>query len=93
MSIFVVVQQNATGPAGTLASKITETRLPSYPLSVGVWLIAYRGTAQDLCGVLGIQPDATHGTAVVTEVSSYYGRANPAIWTWIKTNWEGQPLG
>lgn len=93
MSIFVIVQQNASGPSGTLAAKIASVGHPSYPLSVGVWLMAFRGTAMDLCSELGISPNAEFGTAVVTEVSSYYGRANPAIWTWIKSNWEGAPLG
>lgn len=93
MSIFVVVAQSEEGPAGTLAAKVAQSGLPSYPLQDDVWLLSYRGTAQDLCSTLGIYPDGANGTAVVIEVGSYYGRANPAIWTWMKTNWEGTPLG
>lgn len=89
MSIFVVIAQNEKGPAGTLSAKVAASGLPSYPLQSDVWLVSSRSTAQELCSTLGIYPEGTYGTAVVTEVGSYYGRANPAIWTWLKANWEG----
>jgi hypothetical protein len=92
MSIFVVVQQNASGPKGSLAEAITSTGLPSYQLRDGVWLLSNEGTARETSEKIGIAEGET-GTAVVAEVGSYFGRANPAIWTWIKKNWGGQPLG
>jgi hypothetical protein len=92
MSIFVVIQQNKSGPKGVLADMIVSTAIPSYQLLEGVWLVANEGTARDVCEKLGIA-EAETGTAVVTEVGSYFGRANPAIWTWMKANWGGQPLG
>lgn len=90
MSIFVVVQQNVSGPAGTLAARIND--VPHYQLAPGVWLVAHIGTARDVCERLGIA-DGQTGTGVVTEVASYFGRANPAIWSWIKQNWEGGEVG
>lgn len=93
MSIFVIIAQNEQGPEGSLATKIATSRLPTYPLQSDVWLVAYRGTAVELCTTLGIFPEGGFGTAVVTEVGSYYGRANPAVWSWLKSNWEGAPLG
>jgi hypothetical protein len=89
MSIFVVVQQNKSGPKGSLADMIGSIGMPHYALSEGVWLVANDGTARDTCEKLGIAEGET-GTAVVTEVGSYFGRANPAIWSWIKANWGGQ---
>ena len=92
MSIFVVVQQNASGPDGTLADAIKVSAMPQYKLSDGVWLVSNSGTAKDTSEKLGI-PKGLSGTGVVTEVGSYYGRANPAIWSWIKQNWEGEAVG
>ena len=92
MSIFVVVQQNPAGPNGSLADMIVSTGLAHYKLQEGVWLVSNEGTARETCEKLGIV-DGKTGTAVVTEVGSYFGRANPAIWTWIKKNWGGQPIG
>lgn len=92
MSIFVVIQQTPTGPSGSLVGAIHASGLPKYPLQDDVWLLSRVGTARDLCVALGIE-GGENGTAVVTEVASYFGRANPAIWSWIKTNWEGEPLG
>jgi len=53
-----------------------------------------------VCRKLGLvksidEPDADPilGSAVVIEAASYFGRANPAIWSWIKTHWEGVEVG
>lgn len=92
MSIFVVIQQNSSGPGGSLAQRIATIGTPHYKLADGVWLVSNAGTARDTSEKLGIAEGET-GTAVVTEVASYFGRANPAIWSWIKQNWEGKPLG
>lgn len=93
MSIFAVIQQNARGEAGTLEVAVRTSGHPSYPVQADVWLIMFPGTAQALCDELGITPEGSNGTAVVLEVSSYYGRANPAIWSWLKQNWQGTLLG
>jgi hypothetical protein len=92
MSIFVVVQQDAAGPEGTLAHEVAKGIMPHYPLANGVWLVSASGSARDVSDTLGITGGAK-GSGVVTEVASYYGRANPAIWSWIKQNWEGGPIG
>ena len=92
MSIFVIVQQNASGPDGTLVSAIDDSGMPKFKLADGVWLVSNLGTARDTADKLGITGGA-RGTGVVTEVASYFGRANPAIWSWIKQNWENKSLG
>lgn len=92
MSIFVVVQQNASGPEGTLAQEVAKSGMPTHKLADGVWLVSYSGSAREAADKLGIS-GGKKGTAVVTEVASYFGRANPAIWSWIKKNWEGKALG
>ncbi|MFL6844247.1 MAG: hypothetical protein ACJ8ER_05130 [Allosphingosinicella sp.] len=92
MSIFVVVQQNPSGPSGTLANALTGSAMPNYKLADGVWLVSSAGTAKDISEKIGIAEGA-NGTGVVTEVASYFGRANPAIWSWIKQNWEGNAVG
>ena len=93
MTIFAVINQPGTG-ATPLATAI-RANFPSatYELGDGAWLIATSGTAQTLAERLKIVPNGESGSAVVLEVGSYYGRANPAIWTWMKTNWETAPNG
>jgi len=92
MSIFAIIQQNPAGPSGRLADAIERDGNPSYALSEEVWLYSLPGTAREVSELLGIA-DGSNGSAVVVEVGSYFGRANPAIWSWIKQNWEGTPIG
>jgi len=87
MPVFAVVRQSI--PSDALAQAITrEFETGNYDLGNGSWLVAGAGTAKDIADKLGITPDGVTGTAVVIEAASYYGRANPAIWTWIKNHWE-----
>jgi hypothetical protein len=56
------------------------------------WLVAHSGSAQELSGKLGIT-DGSNGPGLVFEIGSYYGRANPDIWAWIKAKWEATSGG
>lgn len=92
MPVFAVIRQ--TDPASALhGAVIREFPEAHYDLGSGVWLVAGTGTAQEVSNKLGITPDANTGTGIVIEAASYYGRANPAIWTWIKNLWVGGPNG
>ncbi len=86
MAIFTIIKQ--PGPnAEKLGSSISaKYPLHHYDLGDGAWLVAGVGTAKDIADRLGIS-DGDNGSALVVEAASYYGRANPAIWTWIKANW------
>jgi hypothetical protein len=93
MAIFAVIQQ--PGPGGDKLPATIAKEFPdaNYVISQGVWLVAGSGTAQDTTLKLGIVPATDAGSAVVIEAASYYGRANPAIWSWIKSNWEAKGNG
>ena len=85
MAIFAVIRQNDD-------SRLNEVVASAYPranyaLSEFSWLVAASGTAIEVAESLGLAA-AGPNTGIVLEVGSYYGRTNPAIWTWIKTNWE-----
>lgn len=93
MAIFSIIPQS--GPNGeflqdALYKAFGDTKCLT--LGNGCWLVSASGTAQDISTQIGLTEGAV-GSAIVLEVSSYYGRANPAIWSWIKTNWEGPSLG
>jgi hypothetical protein len=92
MPVFTVIRQtkNIDSLASAVAKGFPDAH---YELGDGVWLVAGNGTASDISDKLGITPNAENGTGVVIEAASYYGRANPAIWTWIKDNWERRPNG
>lgn len=87
MAIFAIIKQPAATPEG-LANSVTEAFPNHYALSDSAWLVAAQGTAIEVSEKIGLGPAGTN-TGVVVEVGSYYGRANPAIWTWIKSSWEG----
>lgn len=92
MPVFAVIRQSV--PSEPLAAAIArEYEGTHYDLGDGVWLVAGSGTAKDVADKLLITPEGKSGTAIVLEAASYYGRANPAIWSWIKTYWEGAPGG
>lgn len=51
------------------------------------WLVSSNQTAKQVSDAIGLT-DGTSGAGVIVEVASYFGRANPSIWNWIKTNWD-----
>lgn len=59
----------------------------NYALEGGHWLISANRTAKEISDILGIT-DGSGGGGLILEVASYFGRANPNIWTWIKLHWE-----
>lgn len=86
MTIFAIVHQPGAD-VQTLGAAVKATYpLHHYDLGEGAWLVAARGTAKDISDRLLIS-DGPNGPALVIELASYFGRANPAIWTWITANW------
>lgn len=90
MPIFAVIGQ---GFNPNLGAKLNETLPDSvYDLGGGAWLVSAQGTAKEVSDTVGITTGEA-GSAIVVEVASYFGRANPAIWSWVKVKWEGPPNG
>jgi hypothetical protein len=80
MPVFAVIRQST--PSDALGQAIArEYAEAHYDLGDGVWLVAGSGTAKDVADKVGITPAGAVGTAIVLEAASYYGRANPAIWS------------
>jgi hypothetical protein len=91
MTVFVVIPQPNPNTA-KLAAVVTEMfRDALFPLEgQHGWLISTTGTAQALSEKLGIA-SGDNGAALVLEVASYFGRATPDTWSWIKTKMESPP--
>jgi len=92
MAIFAIIPQPSAN-AAKLAPKILATFPTHLAIGSGGWLVASTGTAQEVANKLQIVDDDSNGAAMVLEVASYFGRANPSIWSWIKTNWERPTVG
>ena len=90
MTIFAVIKQSGPNSEKLAAAVATHFPQQHYDLGNGTWLVAATGTASDVSAKLGITPEGAEGSAVILEIASYYGLANPAIWTWVKTNWEAK---
>jgi hypothetical protein len=85
MAIFAILPTRAS-PA--LEAEIRRV-FPDDSLQVanGDWLISYPGTAVKLSEALGVT-DGKNGSAIILQISSYYGRAPANIWDWIKAKLE-----
>jgi hypothetical protein len=95
MAVFTVIAQPQAGADAALLPNAIQSQFADNFLLIvpnHVWLVAHVGTVQDLSTKLGIT-DGANGAALVLEVASYFGRANPNIWTWIKTKWEATSGG
>jgi len=92
MTIFVVVSQPNPNEMNLPGAIIRA--FPNDHLGIGdkVWLIASPEPIQEISKKIGVA-DGTNGAAVITEVGSYQGRANPNIWNWIKSKWEATSNG
>ncbi|MCK1706135.1 hypothetical protein IVA86_33220 [Bradyrhizobium sp. 146] len=93
MPIFVLLPQNEAAQGQLRAAVLREFPDAHKPIANQNWLVAGKGTAQDISAKLGIThpKDAAApsiGTVMVLEVGSYYGRAPSDIWDWVKAKWE-----
>jgi hypothetical protein len=92
MTTFAVLMPE---PQPNLIDRIqTEFPKDSLALSETQWLISAPGTALELTVKLGIYnpkaPDTpASGNAVIIAFQSYFGRASPSVWDWIKAKQEG----
>lgn len=92
MAIFAIIAQ-----PGANAEKLPGAIARAYPsanlqLHEKAWLVAAKGTSKEVSDNLGVT-DGSNGSAVILETQSYFGRANPNIWSWIKTQWEATANG
>lgn len=87
MTVFAVIAQEGFDREKLPAA--LEASFPNavYKLDENAWLVPFKGSAEDLSDTLGVTT-GENGGAIILEVASYFGRANPNIWAWIKTNWE-----
>lgn len=92
MTLFAIIQQpgaNAERLSGAIAAAYPEAK---YDLASGAWIVSDIATAKEISDKVGIS-EGTNGSGVVLEVASYFGRANPAIWSWMKSKLERPPNG
>src|SRR4051794_5085024 len=93
MPIFVLLPQNEIAKAALPAAVARAYPDANKSLANHNWLVAGKGTAQDVSANLGVTSKddpsfASVGTVMVLEVASYYGRASADIWDWVKAKWE-----
>jgi hypothetical protein len=86
MAIFIV---NFTGNNAQLAAAIrSQFPLDHISISPEAMAVSFAGTAEELSKRLQISEGLSLG-GVVTQMSSYFGRANPALWTFFQTKLGG----
>jgi len=91
MPVFAIIPQpnpNTTKLANVIATTFTNEFI-ALEGEKG-WLVSTKGTAQELSAKLGVS-SGENGAAAIFEIASYFGRANPNIWSWIKIKMEAPP--
>jgi hypothetical protein len=84
MAIFIVnFTSDSTQNAQVAAAIRAQFPLDHISISSLAMAVSFAGTAEELSKRLQISEGASHG-GVVTQVSSYFGRANPALWTFFQ---------
>lgn len=89
MAIFLVVPTMSDFPVlrTNLEKQQEGGSLKFFELPRGEFFVSFKGTSQELSDLLQIS-DGTAGSAIVSSVSSYYGRAGTNIWEWVQAHWE-----
>lgn len=89
MAIFLVVPTILDSGALTASMQAQQDqgRIKYFELPRGEFFVSYKGTSQELSDLLLIT-DGTSGSAIVSSVGSYYGRAGTNIWEWVQAHWE-----
>jgi len=87
MSIFAVIAPTDNSKLGP----VIETQFANKQIQVwaGQWLISTEGTTQQISETLGIN-GGINGSGIVLSIVSYWGRANPGIWEWLKSQQESK---
>jgi hypothetical protein len=89
MAVFAIIVQPSPNTANLARVVADHFAGANYQLAGGHgWLVSAAMTSKGLSDHLGIT-DGSNGAAVILEVASYFGRADPNVWTWIQQNWEG----
>lgn len=94
MAIFLVVPLRNESSALDAAIKAGVEEQDRYPLQNGRgWLVRMDGTtkeASDKIGITGQKEGEAPllGSALVTPVTSYYGRGSNDMWEWLKSRFE-----
>lgn len=85
MATFIIVP---TGGTNSLEFDLPrEYENKAFRLPNGEWLVSYNGTSKQLSDELGISENQS-STAIVFNISGYWGRASNNIWEWLKENGE-----
>lgn len=90
MNVFAVI---SLGPNAAIKARVAE-QFPSdhLELTPSNWLVAGRGTAEEVSAKLGLNAGDTNST-IVLAMSDYYGRAPVNIWSWIEAKLEAPAHG
>jgi hypothetical protein len=94
MPVFAIIPQpnpNTAKLAGVIAT-LFGTEFRTLQGADKGWLVSTKGTAQELSAKLGVT-SGENGAAIIIEIASYFGRATPDIWSWIKEKMESPTSG
>ena len=79
---FVVVLSDVEAVRKRLREVVPEETMV-FELDEDKWFVSFDGISRDLAEKLGIRGEPKIGSGIVIPVTSYSGRANPALWEWL----------
>ena len=95
MTVFAVILPT---PQAAVVEKLKQEFANEFlEISSTSWLVSGQGTTEEIIRRLGVfdrsNPTASLGNAIAIPVTTYFGRASPAIWEFLKTKIEALPGG
>ena len=79
---FVVVLSDVEAVRKRLREVVPEETMV-FEVDEDKWFVSFDGISRDLAEKLGIRGEPNIGSGIVIPVTSYSGRANPALWEWL----------
>lgn len=87
MAVFIIISTDPDqNNLDSITSELRLLELPSFHLNNGEILVSFNGTSRELSDKLSIS-DGRNGPAIITAVSSYYGRTSTDVWEWMSAHW------
>lgn len=79
---IVIVNSNGDAVLEKLRTAVADPH-DIFKIDKDKFAVAYSGTSRDLSEVAGIRSEPSIASGIVFPITTYSGRADPALWEWL----------
>lgn len=80
---IVIVTKNEREVFSRLCKNIESPKSNIFKIDEDKFAVAFDGTSRDLVEKAGIRSDPSIGSGIAFPITTYSGRADPALWEWL----------